>query len=380
MTKKLKVAVVFGGPSTEHDISIITGIQIIENLDDSKYELIPIYWTRDNKFLTCESYSKPKEILKNITNQNINVTWDVNKKALKLNSPKVFSKNKTIIPDVIIPGLHGNPGEGGDFQGLLEIFDVPYAGSSMGSSFVSMDKNVFKQLMKANNISILPWQIIEKSEKSKTKIKFKYPVIAKPNSLGSSIGVKRCNSEKDLKEALELIFELDTKAIVEPYVEDLIEINCSVLGDIENQTASVCERPVGKGEILDFKDKYMSGGKSKVGKKVSGMASLDRIIPADIPEKLSKSVQEICKEVFRIAGCAGIVRIDCIYSKKTKKLVVNEINSIPGSYSFYLWEATGKSFTEVLEEAIKIAFVNHQKKHELTKTFESTVLENFLGN
>lgn len=372
---KKRVVVIFGGPSTEHDISIITGIQAIENLNPLKYEIIPVYWSRENQFLTCSSYKQPKEILKKILKEKILISWDINQQQLILGSSKFFKK--VVKPDVIIPALHGSPGEDGNIQGLLDIFGVPFVGSSMGPSYIAMNKSIFKQVMKANDISILPWQMISPKEKD-VKIKFKFPVICKPNSLGSSIGVSKCKNSAELKKALALVFELDEEALIEPYVEDLTEINCSVMGDTKNQEASVCERPLAKGEILGFNDKYLSGGKSKVSQKTSGMASLDRIIPADIPAKLSESIQKTSKEIFRILGCTGLVRIDYIFSKKTCKVVVNEINSIPGSYSFYLWEPKGLSFRELLDKLIAIAISTSEKKNKLTKTFNSPVLDNFL--
>ncbi len=372
---KKQIVVIFGGPSTEHDVSIITGIQAIENLDSSKYKVTPLYWTRENQFLTCSGFDKPKDILKKVLKEKILVSWDINKKELILGSSKIFAK--TLKPDVIIPALHGSPGEDGNIQGLLEIFGKPYVGSTMGPSYLSMNKSLFKQIMKANDISVLPWQTLEPGGKD-IKIKFKYPVICKPNSLGSSIGVAKCKNIREVKKALELVFELDEAALIEPYIEDLTEINCSVMGGSKWQEVSVCERPVKKGEILSFSDKYLSGGKSKMAQKASGMASLDRIIPADIPEILSQSIQDLSKNIFKILGCAGLVRIDYIYSKKSGKLVVNEINSIPGSFAFYLWEDKGISFRELLDKLINIAVAINEQKQLLTKTFESPVLESFL--
>lgn len=380
MTSKLKAVVIFGGPSTEHDVSIITGIQVIENLDPQKYEVLPVYWTQDNKFVTCSRFDKPKDILKNIHKENILVSWDVNAHQLILKSKTLFSKDKNIKVDVIFPALHGGWGEDGNIQGLLEIFDVPYTGCSSGSAYLSMDKNMFKNIMKAKGIKILPWQVIKKGGKDKLKVNFKFPVICKPNALGSSIGVKKCQNLTDVKAALELIFELDEKAIIEPYVVDLTEINCSVLGDEHHQSVSVCEKPVAKGEILNFEDKYLSGGKTKTGQKSGGMASLDRIIPADIPDKLARSVQDISKIAFKAIGAEGVVRVDCIYSKKSGDLVVNEINSIPGSYSFYLWEATGVSFRELLDRLVEIAKKSHSDKKQINKTFDSPVLDKFLAS
>lgn len=376
-SKKI-VVVVFGGVSTEHDISVISGIQAIENIDTRFYKIIPVYWTKDNNFITCSDYSSPKSILKKILEEKINVSWNTSSHAVDLRSKSFFKGSKKIKPYVILPALHGGWGEDGNFAGLLEILDIPFAGSNCGPSFLSMDKNIFKNLMKASGVGILPWQLIGKNDRA-PKVAFKYPVICKPNSLGSSIGVAKCNNLKQVGDALDLIFELDEKAIIEPYVEDLIEINCSVLGNGTNVKASVCERPISKNEILNFEEKYLAGSKSKTGSKTAGMAALDRVIPADISDELSDKVQNISKQVFSTLSCTGLVRVDCIYSKKTRKLVVNEVNSIPGSFSFYLWEASGLSFRELLDKLFEIAVENHQAKRAIKKTFESSVLDNFLG-
>lgn len=378
MPAKLKAVVIFGGPSTEHDVSIITGIQVIENLNPENYDVLPVYWTQDNKFLTCSSWDKPKDILKNIKKDNLYVLWDVNNSQLILKSASILNKNKNVKVDVIIPALHGGWGEDGNIQGLLEVFGVPYTGCNSGASYLSMDKNMFKNVMLAKGIKVLPWQVIEKGSEEKLKVDFKFPVICKPNSLGSSIGVKKCKNVAEVKEALELIFELDQKAIIEPYVLNLTEINCSVLGDKYRQNVSVCERPVAKGDILNFEDKYLAGGKTKTGQKSGGMASLDRIIPADIPDKLAKSVQDISTNAFKAIEAQGVIRVDCIYSKKSGDLVVNEVNSIPGSFSFYLWEATGMSFRELLDRLVEIAQRNHEEKKQIKKTFDSHVLDKFL--
>ncbi len=379
-SNKFRAVVLFGGPSTEHDVSIITGIQVIENLDSQKYEVIPIYWTQDNKFLTCSTWSKSKDILKNIKKDNLHVLWDVNNSQLILKSTSILNKSKNIKVDVIIPALHGGWGEDGNIQGLLEVFGVPYTGCNSGASYLSMDKNMFKNVMLAKGIKVLPWQVIEKGSEDNIKVDFKFPVICKPNSLGSSIGVKKCKNIAQVKEALELIFELDQQAIIEPYVEDLTEINCSVLGDKTNQSTSVCERPIAKGDVLNFEDKYLSGGKTKSGQKTGGMASLDRVIPADIPDKLAQTVQNVSLDAFKAIGAQGVIRVDCIYSKKSRDLVVNEVNSIPGSFSFYLWEATGISFRELLDKLVAIAQKNHEDKKQIKRTFDSHVLDKFLAS
>ena len=376
MTVKKLVVVIFGGLSVEHEISIITGLQIIENLDQTKYELFPIYWSKENKFLTCSGFRNSKEIIKNIISQKVEVTWDFSNKRIILKKGLISSK--TIVPDVIIPAMHGSFGEDGSLQGLLDIFGVPYVGSNVGASFLSMDKNIFKNVMKANGINILPWQTATRDDSRDFKVEFEFPVICKPNSLGSSIGVAKCKTQKELRKALDVIFELDESAIIEPFVEKMIEVNCAVLGNPKNQRVSVCERPLTKSEVLNYEEKYLKGSKAKGGMKTFGMASFDRKIPADIPQNLSVSIQEVSKKIFRILGCSGVARIDYIVPEAKRDFYVNEINPIPGSYAYYLWEASGISFTELLDEVITIAQENFEERNRIKRSFESPVLEKFL--
>ena len=373
---KINIAVIFGGPSTEYGVSIITGLQVIENLDKTNYEILPVYWTRENKFLACPDFKSSKEILKKILSQSRGVIWDINNSTIKVSSKLVSSVFK---PDIIFPALHGSLGEDGSFQGFLEVFDVPYVGSDVGASFISMDKDVFKKIMKSQNIEILPWQVVSKDDQKSFKLKFDFPVICKPNSLGSSIAVSKCNSDKELERALDIIFELDSKAIVEPFAQNMIEVNCSVLGNSSNQTESVCERPLAKGEVLNFEDKYLSGSKKGVA-KTAGMATLDRVIPADIDSNLATRIQNLSKQIFTLIGAGGVVRLDFIVVKKPQKIYINEINSIPGSLAYYLWEASGISFSELLDKVIDLAKEEHKKKKQLKRKFESPVLEKFLNS
>jgi len=378
--KKKIIAVIFGGPSVEHDVSIITGIQVIENLNKKKYSPIPIYWTRDNEFLTCSNFDNPKNILKQIYKNKIQVQWDINDSKLIIKESGMLSKSKNLYFDLFLPALHGTDGEDGTIQGLLEIMRTPYVGSNVGSSYLSMDKNIFKYLMKANDINVLPWQKITAEDLKNLKLKFDFPIICKPTKLGSSIGVKRCKNLKQTLESLRLIFEIDDVALIEPYIADMIEINCSVLGDSMSQEISACERPLTQGKLLNFEDKYLSGSKTKTGTKQSGMASLDRIIPADISDSLTKSIQQLAKKVFVITNCSGVVRVDFIVRKKSKEIIVNEVNAIPGSFAYYLWEAVGVSFEELLDKLVSYSITNFKKKKNIKNTFDSPVLKRFLTN
>lgn len=212
--------------------------------------------------------------------------------------------------------------------------------------------------------------------------KIGFPVIVKPARQGSSIGIEIAKTEDELREAIEDAIRYDEKILVEEVIPNMVELNCSVLGSSSYCEASVIEQVKGKDEILSFNDKYIGNGSKKTGGKVGaakGMLASDRIIPAEIPDKLTKEIQETSKEVFRVLGAAGVVRIDYLYDKKAKKYYVNELNSIPGSLAFYLWKPLNKDYDELLDDMINIAVKRFKKKLKKTTIFESNILQNYGG-
>ena len=284
--------------------------------------------------------------------------------------------SKKIKIDVAFPTFHGTYGEDGSFQGLFEVANVPYIGSGVAASAIGMNKNLFKKLMEFHKIPILPWQTVTKWNFTKDfQLKFEYPLIVKPVNLGSSIGVKKVNNFNEFKEALEIIFNLDFEALVEPYLENMMEINCSVLGSKAKQDVSVCEQPVSAKKILSFEDKYLKGGK-KI--KVQGMASQDRRIPAHLTNEQTYLIQNLAKNVFQYCECIGVARIDFMIDKDTQKIYVNEINTIPGSLSFYLWEASGISFQELIDRLVDIAIRENVEKNSIQRVFKSPLIEKYL--
>ena len=297
---KIKVGVFFGGKSVEHEISIISAVQAMLSLDTEKYDVIPVYMTKDNKFYTgeqlkdIENYKDIKALLEKA--QRI-VLQNIDGKVTLLSYPfKKFGKNEVDYIDVALPVVHGTNVEDGNLQGYLHMLEVPYCGCDVISSAVGMDKFAQKAIMASNGIPVLPAkcfdmkkynkeskQILEDIEKD-----IKYPMIVKPVNLGSSVGIRKVKNREELEDAIDYGFEFSMRVLVEHAVEHLREINCSVLGDFENAKPSVCEEPVNVDEILSYQDKYLSGEKG--GSK--GMSSTKRKLPADIPTEISDKIRK----------------------------------------------------------------------------------------
>ncbi|MCH5246528.1 MAG: D-alanine--D-alanine ligase [Muribaculaceae bacterium] len=369
---KTKVGVFFGGRSTEHEISVISANQAINALDADQYEIVPVYITKEGKWFSGEALLKLEEY-KNIP-QLLSKCEPVYMKAIygdfKLYSEKRkgFLKKEVVIAslDVVIPVLHGSNGEDGTFQGVMESIGIPYVGCDVLSSANGMDKIYMKMILKANDIPVVPyyWFTVKNWIKNENIIldeiekNIGYPVIVKPANLGSSVGIGRAIDRKALKEKITDASKYSSRIIVEHMIEDLQEINCSVLGDCDDYMTSVLEEPIKSGEILSYEDKYMGGSKGAKGMQ----ASLKRI-PADLPEDVTKTIQKYAGLTFSVLSCSGVSRVDLIIDRTNNNIYVNEINTIPGSLSFYLWEATGISFTELMNRLVRIA-ISRKREHD----------------
>ncbi len=387
---KTKVAVLFGGQSVEHEVSIISGIQAFSALDRNKYDPIPLYITKDNRFFTgdhmgeIDSYKNLKECLAKAT-QVLPVAVGGGEVELVRYPAKRFGNNTMARFEVAIPVVHGTNVEDGTLMGMLEMWGVPYAGCDVTSSALGMDKFHMKSVLRQAGLPVLPAQIFSgkdyaaKGEAIVTAIEDTcgYPVIVKPVNLGSSVGISKANDRDGLYTALDTAFSFSPRVLVEKAVENLREINCSVLGDADDAAPSVCEEPVNSDEILSFKDKYLSGGKSaKSGAaKSGGMSSLKRRCPAEIPDDLRDRVQELAVATFKALGCSGVSRIDFLNNTRTGELYVNEINTIPGSLSFYLWEETGLSFAGLMDRLVELAFKRQREREALTFSYDSNILD-----
>lgn len=388
---KIRVGVLYGGKTTEHEVSIITAVQAMGFLNKDKYEVIPMYLTKENEMYTGEPlkemdvYKEP-ELLKRYCK---NVVCYGKNGVLVLQNKKGILKKTIKEVDIVVPTVHGYNMEDGNVQGLLETYGVPYTGSDIYGCTVGQDKVFQKQILEAEGVPVTKYvwfydnEYFENETKVLSEIKeLGLPVIVKPARQGSSIGIKIAKDEETLKEAIEEAIEYDDKIIVEEVVGNMTELNCSVLGSNSYMQTSAIEQVMGEDEILSFNDKYIGGAKKTAAKKISGsknMSSSGRVIPADISEKLATEIAETSKKAFRALGASGVVRIDYLYDKKAKKYYVNELNSIPGSLSFYLWTPLNKEYDELLDDMINIAIKRFKKKLKKTTIFESNILSSFNG-
>ena len=385
---KLKVAVVFGSRSVEHEVSIVTAMQVFENINREKYKVIPVYidksgrWFVDEKLEKLESYRNLK--LTDIKAREYFFAASTNVKALVPKSVLKFLSK--ISADIYFPAVHGTFGEDGTLQGLLEMANVPYTGSGVTGSAVGMDKIIQKSVFKDAGLPVVKSVWFLKSEWEDNKIdiikniekNLNYPVFVKPANLGSSVAISKAHGIKELEEAINVASQFDKRVLIEEGKENIIEINCSVLGN-DQLIASVCEQPLKSENILSYEDKYMKGGKTK------GMAGLSRLVPAPISEELTEKIQEMSKIAFRAVGASGVSRIDFLVdpvrnnisngvNEKNNNVWINEINTLPGSLAFYLWEKSGLSFDELIGKLIELGFERHKEKQKLTFSYDSDLL------
>ncbi|MBU1016624.1 D-alanine--D-alanine ligase [Patescibacteria group bacterium] len=381
--ESVNVGILFGGKSTEHEVSVITGVQVLNGIDKNKYNILPIYVSKEGKWYISEKFYDIKTFkdLDSIPKHSKEVFLSPIPGELKLTvlSTFLFGGDKNIKADVFFPCFHGGLGECGGFQGLFEIAEVPYVGAEILSSAVSMDKILMKDVFKANNIPSFPyywfyreyWKSNNKKVLDKIEEKFKYPVFVKPSNSGSSIGVAKVEDRESLENCIEVACVFDRRVIVEKGILGAKEINVSVIGNSGSELlVSECEEVFSEGGFLSYEDKYI-----RDGKKSKGMASAKRIIPANISAKEKIVAQELAKEVFSALNCCGIARVDFLI--RGKDIYVLEINTIPGSLSFYLWEASGLKFKDVLDKLIQLAMDRYKYKSENVCTFPTNILQNF---
>ncbi|MGI8713818.1 MAG: D-alanine--D-alanine ligase family protein [Solirubrobacteraceae bacterium] len=390
----LRVGVVFGGRSVEHDVSIITGLQACEVLE-ARHQPVALYIDREGRWFAGESLRRiesyrdgpldAQPVVLDLSSGVLRAEETQRRGRLHRGAPRAQEQRL----DVVIPATHGTQGEDGCLQGALELADLPYAGPTLEAAVLAMNKAVTKSMLRAAGIPVLEDLTLRRSEYerdgaaaiiAKVKARFGLPVYAKPASLGSSVGVSRCGDERELADALQLAFELDRLALVEPAIEGGKEINCAVLGRPGGEPrVSACEQPIASAGFLSFEDKYMrerKGGGEKSGgglKTEGGMSSAQRIIPAPIGDELTASVEDLAKRTFQTLGCTGVARVDLLLDAQNR-LFVNEPNTIPGSFSFYLWEPVGLAFPDLLDELIDIALAEHAEKQQTTRTFQTNLL------
>lgn len=390
-----RVAVVFGGSSVEHDVSIITAQQVMAVLGE-QHTVLPIYVAGDGRWWTGASLRDVGSFASQPPQGASPVELRLGgRSAFVERHGRGFKKERTLDVDVVVNAIHGTGGEDGSLLGALELAGIPYAGRGVAAAAVAMDKHLAKAVVKEAGIDVLEHERIERAQWEAdpdavmNRIAKRFadnPTFVKPATLGSSVGVQRCATRDDLNDALELAFELDRQAIVEPFASGAIELNCAVIGRPGGElTASEVERPIGGDEGLSFEDKYLrGGGKGKGGQaakgsagggaKGDGMAAQDRVIPADVAPELRDAIREQARKAHAALRLAGVVRYDFFVFDDGDRIVLNEPNTVPGSFSFYLFEPVGISFAEIMDRLLDIAFEERREERSTTRSFESALL------
>lgn len=378
-----RIAVFFGGRSPEHDVSVVTGLQVLSAIDESKYDAFPVYIAPDGEWRVGDvlrdraNYLLKADALKQTQAVALDPKAEKGGRLISKNTG-LFKKPEVFDFDIAMPCFHGLYGEDGNIQGLFELSNIPYTGMRTMASSVLMDKVTTKRVLASTNVPTLDYAVLKRPKqglmipvkeiKEKTK-HLKFPCIIKPVHLGSSIGVAKVNTPEEIKATLPAIFEFDDSAILEPFVENLVEYNVAVSKVFGDLKFSAIERPKATEELLDFKQKYLSGKDSKTGDKMGGtkqvgaisegMLSLTRELNPELSDKQISDIQSYAASMFEAVNGTGAPRIDFISNSKTGEIWLNEVNPIPGSFGYFLWEAAedSKLFTEfltaLLEEAVE---------------------------
>ena len=388
----IKVGVIFGGDSVEHEVSIISALQAMENIDEEKYEIVPIYISKDRHFYTGAAlrdmdtfkyFDNMKKFVKEIT---------ICRKDKDIVLQKVkgfFGRNVNTI-DVAFPIVHGKGVEDGSLAGFLETLGLPVVGPSVLGAALGQDKVVLKQVLEANDIKTpkYVWFYDYEYSMNKDEILNKvetlgYPVIVKPANLGSTIGIGVAHSRNELETKIDEALEYERKIVVEEMIPNLLELNCAVCGTYEYSETSLVAEMKMKHELLTFEDKYLGGGKGKgmkgSAKTPNSMSTSEFEVPANIPEEMTNKIYEISKQVFRTLNLKGVCRIDYLVNRETGDIYVNEPNTIPGSLAFYLYEPKGKKYKTLTDELIKSAIKDYKNEMRKTSSFTSNILSEYNG-
>ncbi|MDL2217124.1 D-alanine--D-alanine ligase [Christensenellaceae bacterium OttesenSCG-928-M15] len=394
-----KLAVLFGSRTVEHDVSIVTGLQLLENVDKTKYDAYPVYISRKGEWFVGDPL-KDVSFYKNFSPEAKGITkvylppipgYDgLYAKAsgglLKKTDAKVMHM------DCAILAMHGMHGEDGTLQGLFEMADIPYSSAGVTGAAVGMDKIVMKAVFSSMGLPVLqsqyyyrkqfkehPEQVMDGIEAA-----FSYPLIIKPANLGSSIGIGIAHDRRDLKNKLDVAAHYDRRILAEKCITDLTEINCACVGYGDDCMASLCEQPVkdeGREGPLSFDEKYLRGGKTAGSKtQGKGMASLSRIIPAPISEEMTEKIQTMTKDVFRMLECKGVVRIDYMIDNSDGNVYINEINTIPGSFAYYLFEPMGVTYMQLIDKLVEGAYAARKEKLDSEFAYNSDILSSVVLN
>jgi D-alanine-D-alanine ligase len=392
VTEPLRVGVFFGSRSVEHEVSVITAQQAMAAMPADRMIPVPVYiaksgaWYTGDALLQLERYKDIDRLITAATRVTMRPEpaaagelFEVEaRRGLLGGAPRSVSRF-----DVAMPLVHGSNGEDGTLQGLFELAAIPYCGCDVASAAVSMDKRLARTTLRGAGLPVLDdvavararWTEAADVVCAELERAPGFPMYVKPRRLGSSIGVARVDTREQLRDALDVAFRYDTSVLAEPAQDGIIEINCSVLGQGDDVRVSVCEQPVSSG-TLSYADKYLSGAKGKGGAKApaTGMKSSQRVIPAPISESLTKRIQDAAMSAFRAIGAAGVARVDFLVSPDRDSFLVNELNTLPGSLSFYLWEASGMHFDRLLNRLVDMAIARHREQQTTTSSIDTWLL------
>jgi len=384
---KIQLGVLFGSRSCEREVAIISAVQLMNHVDTEKYDVIPVYISEQGVWYTgaplrdIKSYTPFNPDMKGVDQVALDIT--AGSGALIANRPAkgLFGHpTQEVVArlEVCVIVMHGLNGEDGTLQGMLELANLPYTSTGVAGSAIGMDKIMMKQFFRGvGTLPCLPdcwftrsmFQADREAVLDKVEKELGYPVFVKPANLGSSIGVSRADDRDGLIDSLELAFDYDRRVLVEKGLDKPIELNCSVLGYDDDVTASPIEMPLSGELFLDFKEKYLANGGSK------GMASLHRVLPAPIEDSLRDHIQQLSCDIFRMLDCKGVVRIDYMFDKATEKVYITEINTIPGSLSFYLWENAGMKYAQLIDRLVEAAQRAHEDRNLRNYAFTSDILK-----
>ncbi|HML20804.1 MAG TPA: D-alanine--D-alanine ligase family protein [Aggregatilinea sp.] len=378
---KQTVGVIFGSRSVEHDVSIVTAQQVMQAMRPEKYEVVPIYISRDGRWLTGPDL----RTLKTFQAEDIAEMMGMKEAIISPSTPHHglivpplsgrLGRNELKRLDVVFPVLHGSHGEDGTIQGLLELADVPYVGAGVMASAVTRDKIIFKALMSHYGFSVVDhigftrqdWLRDADKLVARVEAELGYPVFVKPATLGSSIGVAKADNVDELRTYVNVAANFDRRLLVEKAMTDAIEINCAVMGNDDYKTAPL-EQPVTWQEFLTYEEKYMRGDAG------AGMKGAERKIPAPISDELTQRIKQIAQDAFRAVDGRGMARVDFLVREASGEVVLNEINTIPGSMAFYLWQEAGMPASQVVDELLRLAVEAHAEKRKTTYNYKTGLI------
>ena len=376
---KTKIALIMGGVSVEHEISVISALQTYHALDKNKYDVTLVYISKGGETYVGEplsdisNFENIDALIKGLTQVAL-VRKNGGAYLCQVGSAGIFKKPYEEKIDVAVPVVHGTNCEDGTVAGILESVRIPYVGCDILGSALGMDKAVMKQVLAAEGLPVVPYtmfyarNMVQDEEKIVASCEaLSYPLIVKPANLGSSVGIRKVNNREELLDAIAFASDFALAIVVEKAVHPLREINCAVLGDYSRTEASALEEPVQNDEILSYTDKYVNGGK-----KSGGMSSLKRKTPDDLSEEKQAQIKDIAQKAFVALHASGVARIDFLMDAD-KNVFVNEINTIPGSLSFYLWEPTGKSFSQLCDDLVELALKRSRERDSLTFSFDKNI-------